>query len=97
MKKFAIVLGAAVLASSMAPAIALADEATAPVMVEVKRGDMVYSADGKRIGNIYRVTETGDAQIIYRSKMITITNATLSQVEGKLQTSLTLAEVRALG
>ena len=97
MKKFAIVLGAAMLASGMAPAVALADEATAPVMVEVKRGDMVYTADGKRIGNIYRVTESGDAQIIYRSKMITITNATLSQVEGKLQTSLTLAEVRALG
>jgi hypothetical protein len=97
MKKFAIVLGAAMLASSMAPAVALADEATAPVMVEVKRGDMVYTADGKRIGNIYRVTESGDAQIIYRSKMITITNSTLSEVDGKLQTSLTLDEVRAQG
>jgi hypothetical protein len=96
MKKFAFALGAAVLAASLAPAIAVAQEATAPVMAEVKRGDMLYSGDGKRIGNVYRVTADGSAQLIYRGKMITIANGTLSSVEGKLTTSMTFAEVRAL-
>ncbi len=96
MNKFAIALGAAVLAAGLAPATALAEEATAPVMVEVKKGDMLYSADGKRVGNIYRVNESGTVQLIYRSKMITISTETLSEAEGKLTTSLTLAEIKAL-
>jgi hypothetical protein len=90
MKKFAIVLGAALLSSGLAPAVAMAQDAT----VEVKRGDMLYTADGKRVGNIYRVSATGDAQLIYRGKMITVPASTLSQDGGKLTTSLTLDEVR---
>jgi len=90
MKKFAIVLGAALLSSGLAPAVAMAQDAT----VEVKRGDMLYTADGKRVGNIYRVSATGDAQLIYRGKMITIPASTLSQDGGKLTTSQTLDEVR---
>jgi hypothetical protein len=90
MKKFAIVLGAALLSSGLAPAVAMAQDAT----VEVKRGDMLYTADGKRVGNVYRVSATGDAQLIYRGKMITVPASTLSQDGGKLTTSLTLEEVR---
>lgn len=97
MKKFAIVLGAAILSAGLAPTVAMADEAAATASVEVKRGDMLYSADGKRVGNIYRVSAAGDAQLIYRGKMITVPAATLSQAEGKLSTSLTLAEVRKAG
>lgn len=97
MNKFAIALGAALLAAGIAPATALAEDAAAPASVEAKKGDMLYSADGKRVGNVYRVTENGAAQLIYRGKMITIAADTLSQSEGKLTTSLTLAEVKALG
>jgi hypothetical protein len=94
MKKFAIVLGAALLSAGLAPAAALADDAAASTTVEIKRGDMLYTADGKRVGNVYRVTTNGDVQLIYRSKMITVAASTLSQAEGKLTTSLTLDEVR---
>lgn len=94
MKKFAIVLSAAALAAGFVPAAAMAQAAAT---VEVKRGDMLYTGDGKRLGNVYRVTAEGNAQLIYRGKMITITNGTLSEADGKLSTSLTLAEVRALG
>ena len=96
MKKFAIVLGAAILSAGLAPVAALADEVAATSAVEIKRGDMLYTADGKRLGNIYRVSETGDAQVIYRSKMITVAASTLTSSEGKLTTSLTLDEVRKL-
>lgn len=58
---------------------------------------MLYTADGKRIGNVYRVSATGDAQLIYRGKMITIAAGTLTSAEGKLTTSLTMDEVRQLG
>jgi hypothetical protein len=97
MKKFAIVLGAALLSAGVAPAVAMADEAAASASVEVKRGDMLYTADGKRVGNVYRVSAAGDAELIYRGKMITVPAATLSKGEGKLTTSLTLAEVRKAG
>lgn len=97
MKKFAIVLGAAMLSTGLVPAAALADNHAASSMVEVRRGDMLYTADGKRLGNVYRVTAEGAAQLIYRGKMISIAGSTLSQAEGKLTTSLTLVEVRKLG
>ncbi len=94
MKKFAIVLGAALLSAGIAPAVALADEAAASSTVEIKRGAMIYTADGKRLGNVYRLSASGDAQLIYRSKMLTVPASTLSQSEGKLITSMTLDEVR---
>lgn len=98
MKKFAtIAVVASAIAAVTAPAVAYAqDSEEAAATVEVKRGDMLYSADGKRIGNVYRVTAEGDAQLIYRSRMITIAASTLSEVDGKLTTSLTRDEVKAL-
>ena len=97
MKKLAIALGATVLAAGLAPTVVFAEEASASTSVEAKKGDMLYSADGKRVGNVYRVNDNGDVQLIYRSKMITIAADTLSEVEGKLTTSLSLADVRAIG
>ncbi|MBM3596043.1 MAG: hypothetical protein FJX31_09785 [Alphaproteobacteria bacterium] len=91
MKKFAIVLAAALLSLGLAPAVAMA-QGTATV--EAKRGDMLYNPDDKRVGNVYRVSIEGDAQLIYRSKMIAVPPSTLSKDGGKLTTSLTLDEVR---
>jgi hypothetical protein len=96
MKKFAIVLGAAALAAGIVPAAAMAEDAAAAA-VEVKRGDMLYTADGKRVGNVYRVSSDGAAQLIYRGKMISIAASTLSVNGGKLTTTLTIDEVRKLG
>ena len=96
MKKFAIVLGAAILSAGFAPVVALADEMAASSTMEVKRGDMLYTADGKRLGNVYRVSANGDAQLIYRGKMITVAVGTLTAAEGKLTTTMTLDEVRKL-
>ena len=97
MKKLAIAISATILAAALGSASAIAEEVTAEVVIEVKKGDMLYSADGRRVGNVYRVTESGAVQLIYRSKMITIASDTLSEVEGKLTTSLTMVEIRALG
>lgn len=96
MKKLvSLALVATALTVSAVPAFAAADE-TVPVKVEVKRGDMLYTSDGKRAANVYRVTEQGDAQIIYRGKMVTVAGDTLSEIEGKLTTSLDSKELRAL-
>jgi hypothetical protein len=94
MKKFAIILGAVALSAGFAPATSVAQAATAAV--EVKRGEMLYTADGKRVANVYRVSEAGDAQVIFRSKMITVAASTLSKDGKKLTTSLSMAEVRGL-
>ena len=75
------------------PAAAVAQEAAA---VQATRGAMLYTADGKRVANVYRVTESGDAQLIYRGKMITVAAGTLSDNGGKLTTSLSADELRAL-
>ena len=88
MKKLvSIALIASAFAAGTVPAIAATDD-TVPVKAEVQRGDMLYTADGKRVANVYRVNEQGDAQLIYRGKMITVSGDTLSQIEGKLTTSL---------
>jgi hypothetical protein len=94
MNKFAIVLGATALAIGFAPTATLAQGTT--TVVEVKRGQMLYTSDGKRVANVYRVSASGDAQLIFRSKMVTVAASTLSMDGDKLTTSLTMSEVRAL-
>jgi len=97
MKKFATVAFSAIALSLAAtPSIAYADGNGEAADLELKRGAMLYSAEGRRLANIYRVSDSGDAMIIYRSKLVRISAATLSEVEGKLTTSLTRKEVRAL-
>ncbi len=75
------------------PSVAVAQEAAA---VQATRGAMLYTADGKRVANVYRVTQSGDAQVIYRGKMVTVAATTLSDNSGKLTTSLSADELRAL-
>jgi hypothetical protein len=56
-------------------------------------GKVVYSASGSRIAAIYRVTEQGRVQVILDGKLITVPGASLSDVDGKITTSLTKAEL----
>ncbi len=94
MKKLvSLALIASAAAISAVPAVAVAQEAAAAV---AQRGTMLYTADGKRVANVYRVTQQGDAQLIYRGKMITVAASTLSDAGGKLTTSLSSEELRAL-
>jgi hypothetical protein len=57
---------------------------------------MLISANGTRLGQVYRVGADGSAQIIIDGKMVTVPAATLSMSTGKLTTSLTKSEVLAL-
>jgi hypothetical protein len=71
----------------------VAGEASAGV--EVAKGKMLYSADGKRLGSVYRVGDDGSAQLILDGKMRTVPAETLSVVDGKLTTSLSKKDVKA--
>jgi hypothetical protein len=89
-----------VLAAGAAPAMAeenAAEAAAAAVSfqpAEAKKGSMIYS-DGKRIGQVIRVRENGDAQIVINGKAHLVPAETLYEENGKLVTSLSRAEVVA--
>ena len=61
--------------------------------VSVTTGKMIYGADGNRIAPIYRVTASGDVQIILSSRLVTVPAASLSDVNGKVTTSLSKTEI----
>jgi hypothetical protein len=67
------------------------DEATAPL--ELKAGQMLYSTAGYRLAPIYRVTESGDPQVIMSGRLITVPVTTVAEADGKIVTSLTKKEV----
>lgn len=56
----------------------------------VSIGRTLYNAEGKRLGQVYRITQAGDVQVIVNSKLVTISPASLSDVNGKLTTSQTV-------
>ncbi len=95
MKKF--LAAAAAVAVLAAPAIAFAAESSQSVRagtdaatgaVAVNAGKMLYAANGQRIAAVYRVTAEGNPQIILNGKLVTVPAATLSDVAGKVTTSL---------
>lgn len=61
-----------------------------------EKGKMLVSANGARLGIIYRVNPDGSAQLIIDGKMVTVPASSISNVDGKLTTSLTKSEVLAL-
>ena len=63
---------------------------------EAKAGTMLVSADGVRLGPVYRVGNDGSAQLIIKGKMATVPAATLSMVDGRLTTSLSKSDVGSL-
>lgn len=98
MKKFAIV--AALAAVVVAPS-AFAAETSQSVRaategagtVEATAGKMLYSAAGTRIASIYRVTSEGNPQVILDGRLVTVPVSSLSEVEGKVTTTLTKREL----
>ena len=65
-----------------------ADASVAANALAVNAGKMIYDTDGKRIAPIYRVTASGDVQIILSARLVTIPAASLSDVNGKVTTSI---------
>ena len=83
-----------------APAMAqegAAQDAAAPAAAAaaVKKGAMIYTADGRRIGRVDHVRE-GLAGIIYNGRYVNIPVTSLSGTDGGFKTTLTRAEVNRL-
>ena len=96
MKKFTIL---ALAAAALTPVVAFAAEdsqtvrAEAVAPVKVSAGQMLYAANGYRLASIYRVNGEGNPQVILDGKLVTVPATTLSDVGGKVTTSLTKKEV----
>lgn len=84
-------------AETQAPAAA---EAEAKAPVQVKSGNLVFAADGRRIGRVDRVVTVNGApvsvSVIYSGRIVRIPVETLSNTERGLVTTLTSKEVKAL-
>jgi hypothetical protein len=85
--KISSLLGASVMALTATVAQAQSAPAVAATSVVLK-GQMLVSANGSRLGLVYRVNADGSPQIILDGRVITIPLATLSSENGKLVTSL---------
>ena len=68
-------------------------EAAAPL--DINAGTMLYGANGYRIAPIYRVTREGNPQIIFNGRLVTVPASSLSDVGGKVTTSLSKKEIAA--
>ncbi|MET0179735.1 MAG: hypothetical protein ABW194_04555 [Novosphingobium sp.] len=89
MTKLCNLIAPAVLAMaslSFAAAPALAQEAPTA-------GKSVYSADGKRVGAVYKVGADGSLQLILNGKLVSVPASTVSVADGKITTSLTKKEL----
>jgi hypothetical protein len=78
------------MAATLMPTASLAATTTVSTAVE---GKLLYSEDGHRLGAVYKVADDGSAELIFNRKLVTIPADTLSDVSGKLTTSLTRREV----
>lgn len=89
MKKiiFAVMMGA----SAIVP-VMVQQAAVAAVTVVVSKP--LFDVAGKRVGPVYRVAADGSAILIVNSKLVTVPVATLSEVDGRLTTSLTKRQIR---
>lgn len=69
------------------------EEAAAPL--QVNAGIMLYAANGYRVAPIYRVTSEGNPQVILNGRLVTVPASSLSDVGGKVTTSLSKKEIAA--
>ena len=76
--------------------IAADDSASPSAAAAPAKGKMLVGADGVRLGIVGRVTPDGGVQIILDGKLITVPATTLSNVDGKLTTTLSKSAVLAL-
>jgi hypothetical protein len=101
MNKFAVLAAVATLAVFATPAAFAAESSqsvraatdAASGAVAVNAGKMLYASNGQRIAAIYRVTSEGNPQVILNGKLVTVPASTLSDVNGKVTTSLSKQEL----
>lgn len=84
-------LAPAALHAEASQSVRAAAEAAAPV--NIVAGKSLYGANGNRIASVYRVDSQRRVQIILDGKLITVPLSTLSEVNGKVTTSLTKLEL----
>jgi hypothetical protein len=91
-----IIVAALMLTLAPATAAYAADAPATPITSVVPtKGKMLIAADGARLAPIYRVASDGP-QVILDGRMVTVPSNTLAVVDGKLETTLTKAQVIAL-
>jgi hypothetical protein len=101
MKKFAALAAVATLAMFSVPAAFAAESSqsvraatdAAAATVAVNAGKMLYGSNGQRIAAVYRVTAEGNPQVILNGKLVTVPASTLTEVNGKITTSLSKQEL----
>lgn len=88
MNKFSVlmVLGALV----VAPLTAHAADAVA------SKGRMLYSNSGQRIAPVYRVTSDGSAQLILEGKLVTVPASTITEANGRIETSMNKVQLATM-
>jgi hypothetical protein len=96
MKSLIMVLACVFAAATVDAAVAEGQSATVSAVGTVSKGQMVESANGARLGVVYRVAADGSPQIMFDGKLITIPASTLSSSNGKLITSLSKSAVSGL-
>lgn len=84
---------AAVFAAESSQTVRAATDAAATGSVAVNAGKMLYASNGQRIAAIYRVSAEGNPQVILNGKLVTVPASSLSDVNGKVTTSLTKSEL----
>jgi hypothetical protein len=84
------------LAVSSVPAFAQSNagsEEASSGQVEIKPGRMLYVTKSVGFAPIYSVTEDGSAQVLFEGRRITIPASTITEVDGRLVTSLTKRDI----
>lgn len=92
-----IALLAAAVATFAIPAAAFANDTTpmvetAATTAHAVSGHMLY-AGTRRLAPVYRVLADGSPQVILDGQLVTVPAATLTDANGKLTTSLTIAQL----
>lgn len=98
MNKFALLalfaLGAPIAAHAGNDSATVRSEASSPAQASV--GKMLYSGVN-RLAPIYRIKSDGSPQVVLDGKLVTIPASTLSNVDGKLTTSLSKKDIDKAG
>ena len=79
----------------LTPALLLLS-ATPTYAADAERNDRLYDAEGAKVAKVMRVADDGDVIIIYKGKARRIDASTLSNIDGKLVTTLSQKEIRRL-
>lgn len=84
------------LTCALATFTASAQNASHAATAVAEKGKILVSSNGSRLGAVYRVGPDGSAEIIIDGKLVSVPASTLSNVDGRLTTSLSKSEILAL-